>query len=190
MELTQWKNNKVDELSKGMQQKVQFIATVAHQPPLLILDEPFSGLDPVNALLLQDIIVELKQKGTTIIFSTHRMEQVEEFCDWIALINQGRIVLNDSVARIRKEFRQDRYTFEVDDDLTGVDFPPEYAVLSRHRHTADLELTANGGSARELLGWMNDRFTVLGFRQYVPPMRDIFIQTVRETSGTPAPVAG
>jgi ABC-2 type transport system ATP-binding protein len=111
-EITSWWNKKIEELSKGMQQKVQFIVTILHEPELLILDEPFSGFDPINANLIKNEILELKQKGTSIIFSTHNMASVEELCDDIALINRSKKILEGSVKDIRKEYRTNTYRVE------------------------------------------------------------------------------
>jgi len=107
--LGDWVDRNANDLSKGMQQKVQFISTVAHEPDLLILDEPFSGLDPVNAKLIEGEIIRLKKQGTTIIFSTHRLEQVEELCDYIALINRGEVMLQDEITKVRKQFQKPVY---------------------------------------------------------------------------------
>ncbi len=107
--LEDWKNNQVNELSKGMQQKVQFILTVAHDPELLILDEPFSGLDPLNAQIIENYILEIKNQGKTILFSTHRMEQAENFCEHIALINQGKLMINDTIQNLKSNFRKNQF---------------------------------------------------------------------------------
>ena len=104
-----WWNKKVDELSKGMQQKVQFVSTIVHAPEILVLDEPFTGLDPVNTEVIKNEIIKLKDNGTTILFSTHRMEQVEEICEEIALINQGKVILNGNVTDIRNTYKENKY---------------------------------------------------------------------------------
>ena len=111
-DITSWWDKKIGDLSKGMSQKVQFIATVVHEPSLLILDEPFSGLDPINANLIKDEIYELKQKGTSILFSTHRMEQVEEICEDIVLMNKGQILLNGNVNAIKNDFKQNLFSIK------------------------------------------------------------------------------
>lgn len=118
LDMQTWRNKKVEDLSKGMSQKLQFVITIVHDPELLILDEPFSGLDPVNSAIIKDEILLLAEKGTTIIFSTHRMEQVEELCREIALINKGELILDGSVAAIRQRFKQNQFRIEVDGDLT------------------------------------------------------------------------
>lgn len=111
-EISNWANKKVEELSKGMAQKVQFITTVLHQPPLLILDEPFSGFDPINTNLIKDEILQLKKNGTSIMLSTHNMSSVEEICDSIALINQSKLVLNGSLSEVKKQFKSDTYAIQ------------------------------------------------------------------------------
>ncbi|HAL51730.1 MAG TPA: ABC transporter ATP-binding protein, partial [Sphingobacterium sp.] len=111
-DITSWLDKKIEDLSKGMQQKVQFVATVIHQPQLIILDEPFSGFDPVNANIIKEQILRLNQEGATIIFSTHRMETVEELCDNIALINRSKKILDGSVQAIKKEYRNQTYRLE------------------------------------------------------------------------------
>src|SRR5690606_28186814 len=119
MEISDWKSKLIQELSKGMQQKIQFIAAVINDPVFLILDEPFSGLDPINSSLIRNEIMELHDKGTTIILSTHRMEQVEEFCERIVLINQGRNVLNGEVSELRNRFKENVF------DFTFVELPSQ-----------------------------------------------------------------
>src|ERR1700712_2493575 len=118
-----WWNKKVEDLSKGMSQKLQFVITVLHEPSLLILDEPFSGLDPVNSNLIKEEIFKLAQKGTTIIFSTHRMEQVEEICDKIVLVNMGKKILDGSVKQIKYDFKQDLFRI-------GVGTMPNFAQMA------------------------------------------------------------
>ncbi|HRF39302.1 MAG TPA: ATP-binding cassette domain-containing protein, partial [Saprospiraceae bacterium] len=126
-EIRDWWNKKVEELSKGMQQKIQFIATVLHRPKLLILDEPFSGLDPINTNLIKDEIEELRQKGVSILFSTHRMEQVEEICENIVLINKGSVILNGSVKDIKNQFKENLFRIDFEGELPS-DFASQAAV--------------------------------------------------------------
>ncbi|MBP9194395.1 MAG: ATP-binding cassette domain-containing protein, partial [Saprospiraceae bacterium] len=123
-----WWNKKIEELSKGMQQKVQFVATVAHNPKLLILDEPFTGLDPLNADLLKEEIYQLNQKGVSIIFSTHRMEQVEEICNDIVLINKGKILINDSVAAVRNQFKEHKFIISTDRPASEWSLPSGFSA--------------------------------------------------------------
>jgi len=147
----QW-DKKVEELSKGMQQQVQFIATVIHGPRLLILDEPFSGLDPVNATRMRSEILRLHAAGTGIIFSTHRMEQVEELCEFIVLINQGKNILEGKVAEIRRRFQDDKFHLEFEGPLPD-GFGDRYELLNPTPSGVDIQLRA-GQKANDLLRYL------------------------------------
>ena len=161
-----WWNKKVEELSKGMAQKVQFITTVVHKPSLMILDEPFSGFDPVNADLIRKEILRLKEEGATIILSTHNMESVEELCDEIALINKARLVVTGGTDDIRHRFGEDNVEIEYTED-----FVRKTEVLSREKAPARLtELIESG-------------IRINAYRELVPRMNDIFIKLVTETEG-------
>lgn len=182
-EIRPWWNKKVEELSKGMQQKVQFLVTIIHEPRLLIFDEPFSGFDPINANLMKEEILALKEKGATIIFSTHNMSSVEELCDDIALIDRSRVILNGSVSDIKKTFKTNTFgvsynTFE--DGLHKI-LPAEFQVLSEsveadHRH-ALVRLPA-GATPNDLLRAMIPFVTIYAVNEQIPSMNDIFIQAV------------
>lgn len=173
---------KVEELSKGMAQKVQFITTVIHQPKLLIFDEPFSGFDPINANLLKNEILELKKNGTTIIFSTHNMSSVEEICDHIALINQSKKILDGPIDQVREKFKTN--TFEIvyrgettDLHLSGVNFE----VLEHDQHARLKQLTVKiqqGQSNNELLKMLMNQLEIVSFKELIPSMNDVFIQVV------------
>ncbi len=179
-----WWNKKVEELSKGMAQKVQFITTVVHKPSLLILDEPFSGFDPVNTQLIRDEILKLKENGATVVLSTHNMESVEELCDNIALINKSRLVISGRVDEIRHRYGNNNveliYTSEnVLESETGI-----FRVLSDRddsgRHTAVLAIE-QGVTGNEVLDRVISRsFAVNSFKELVPRMNDIFIKLVTE----------
>ncbi len=161
-EIGNWWNRPVEELSKGMQQKVQFIVTVLHEPRLLIFDEPFSGFDPINATLLKNEILALRDKGATVIFSTHNMASVEELCDDIALINNSRVVLHGSVSDIRKSYSNNLFEMVVDDGEV-------------------LRLTVpEGQTANDLLSEQLKQHRIVSFHEILPSMNDIFIQTVKE----------
>ena len=161
-----WWNKKVEELSKGMAQKVQFITTVVHKPSLMILDEPFSGFDPVNADLIRKEILRLKEEGATVILSTHNMESVEELCDEIALINKARLVVTGGTDDIRHRFGEDNVEIEYTED-----FVRKQEVLSREKAPARLtELIESG-------------IRINAYRELVPRMNDIFIKLVTETEG-------
>ena len=178
-----WWNKKVEELSKGMAQKVQFITTVVHKPSLLILDEPFSGFDPVNAQLIREEILRLKEEGATIILSTHNMESVEELCDNIALINKSNVVIAGGVDEIRHKYGNNNveviYTSE--EPLADAQ---SFRVLSDSddagRHTAVLELAEDAGSNDALKDLLTQGVTVNSFKELVPRMNDIFIKLVTE----------
>ena len=176
-EITDWWNKKVEELSKGMQQKIQFISTVVHEPSLLILDEPFSGLDPLNTNLIKDEIHRLKQLGTTILFSTHRMEQVEEICENIVLINKGKNVLQGKVNEIKESFKQNLYEVQL------LDPPPanlgEYANIVLAREGLLRLKLSNGSDSNDLLRFLiNKGVRIRAFREVLPSLNEIFIRQV------------
>ncbi|RZK20892.1 MAG: ABC transporter ATP-binding protein [Hymenobacter sp.] len=178
-----WAEKNVEDLSKGMQQKVQFIATVLHEPKLIILDEPFSGFDPINANLIKDEILRLKQEGAAIIFSTHRMESVEEMCDSIALINRSRKVLDGPVTAIRNQFKNNTYEVEGQGKLLVVH--PDFEVVEQRERENDhfyarIQLHA-GTTPNDLLRFLIGRVEVQAFREQIPSINDIFIRRVRET---------
>jgi ABC-2 type transport system ATP-binding protein len=186
-EMTHWWNKKIEELSKGMAQKVQFIITVLHDPEFLIFDEPFSGFDPVNAGMLKREVLELQKKGTTIVFSTHDMASVEELCDHITLIDHARTVLEGSVNDIRQQFKENLFEIEFSGDpellkssLNGnFDIPlPDRtksgSFLTRIRLNSSLE-------GNELLKKVIDKVQVLGFREVLPTMNEVFIKAVSKT---------
>ena len=178
-----WAEKNVEDLSKGMQQKVQFIATVLHEPSLIILDEPFSGFDPINANLIKDEILRLRDEGATIIFSTHRMESVEEMCDSIALINRARKVLDGPVSVIRNQFKTNTYEVEGQGQLV-VTHPDFEVVEQRERENghfyARIQLHA-GTTPNDLLRFLIGNVQVHAFREQIPSINEIFIRRVRET---------
>lgn len=181
-DIRDWWDKKVEDLSKGMAQKCQFIATIVHDPKLIILDEPFSGFDPINANLLKDEILELKAKGATIIFSTHRMESVEELCDQIALINRSQVVLKGDKRAIKRQFMDQTYTIEYGGSLA---LSAYYELIS----STEVELGVYRSQVRILPGGhVNDLLTQLiaqvelkQFSEHVPSFNDIFIRVVGET---------
>lgn len=179
-----WWNKKVEELSKGMAQKVQFITTVVHKPSLLILDEPFSGFDPVNAQLIREEILRLRDEGATIILSTHNMESVEELCDNIALINKSHVVISGGVDEIRHKYGNNNVEliYTSDDDIASVE--GMYTVLSDQndggRHTAVLSLERGSDNNAVLAELLKYDITVNSFKELVPRMNDIFIKLVTE----------
>lgn len=177
-DLSDWANKYVSDLSKGMQQKVQFIATVAHHPDLLILDEPFSGLDPVNTKMIQTEIEKLRQNGCTILFSTHRMEQVEELCEQIILINQGKKVLEGSTLETRKKFRKGIFELWYEGQPDALENIKSALVNPVSADKVELNLL-EGRSSRDLL---NEIITlpinILRFEDKLPRLQDIFIQLI------------
>jgi ABC-2 type transport system ATP-binding protein len=182
-DLKDWVGKNVEDLSKGMQQKVQFIATVMHDPKLIILDEPFSGFDPINANLIKDEILELRKQGATIIFSTHRMESVEELCDNIALINRSRKVLDGPVGLIRDQFKTNTYAVEGRGKLMVVH--PDFEVVEQAEREnghfyARVQLHA-GVRPNDLLRYLIANVEVESFREQIPSINEIFIRRVRET---------
>ena len=179
-----WWNKKVEELSKGMAQKVQFITTVVHKPSLLILDEPFSGFDPVNAQVIREEILRLKEEGATIILSTHNMESVEELCDNIALINKSHVVISGGVDEIRRKYGNNNVELVYTDNTVVASEPGVFKVLSDRddagRHTAVLALEEGVGSNEALKAVLAQGLTVNSFKELVPRMNDIFIKLVTE----------
>ena len=179
-EIMPWWNKKVEELSKGMQQKVQFVITVIHNPELLIFDEPFSGFDPVNADLLKKEILELKDAGHTIIFSTHNMSSVEEICDEIALIDHAQVVLSGHVTEVRERFRTN--TFKLKLKGTGLlSSADPYSILSQKQGQNSLEVLlrkSNDVSNAELLMSILKQNEIIAFTEELPSMNEIFINTV------------
>ncbi len=184
-EIASWWDKKVEELSKGMQQKVQFIVTILHKPDLLIFDEPFSGFDPINANLLKREILELKENGATVIFSTHNMSSVEELCDEIALINKSKVVLSGSVHQIRKAHKTNIFsvTYEpTGSPLSGI-LPANFEVqneklLDERTHIAQIRIPGDF-SSKMLLELLLPHADIHEFREVIPSMDDIFIQTVK-----------
>lgn len=182
-EIQSWWGKKVEELSKGMAQKVQFIVTVLHEPRLLILDEPFSGFDPINTNLIKSEILELKKKGTTIIFSTHNMGSVEELCDHIALINHSRVILDGQVGEIRNRFRSDTYKIDFKGSMMqlGASLGTYGELLSHGPEGDHMDATVklvNGATTNQLLGNIMRSVEIRGFNEVIPSMNDIFIQAV------------
>ncbi|WP_020569076.1 ABC transporter ATP-binding protein [Neolewinella persica] len=178
----QW-DRKVEELSKGMQQQVQFIATVIHDPKLLILDEPFSGLDPVNATRMRKEILRLHAAGTGIIFSTHRMEQVEELCEYIVLINNGAKILEGKVADIRRRFQDDKYHLEFEGELPAK-LGERYELLNPTPAGVDIQLK-DGQKANDLLRLLLDNDVhIVGFQELLPSLNEVFIKQVTQLDPT------
>jgi ABC-2 type transport system ATP-binding protein len=181
---TGWADMKTEELSKGMQQKVQFIATLLHDPSLLIFDEPFSGLDPINSELLRDIILELRRDDRTILFASHRMEQVEQLCDDICLMARGDVVLQGPLRDIKAQFGKNTLVLEFDGDDTFIDelvTAGKVRINTRSAHRAELSL-AEGTRARHVLDLALDRTDELyRYERVAPPLNEIFVEVVGES---------
>ena len=184
-EIQDWWSKNVEDLSKGMQQKVQFIVTIIHEPKLLIFDEPFSGFDPINATLIRDEILELRKKGATVIFSTHNMASVEELCDDIALINKSKKILEGKVSDIKKTYRSNSYELSYNgysENLSSL-LPGGFTLLEEstidHLHTAKIKLPKDE-SPNTLLQLVLPHVEIHAFKEMLPSMNDIFIEKVNE----------
>jgi ABC-2 type transport system ATP-binding protein len=173
-----WESKKIQELSKGMQQKVQFISTILHEPSLVILDEPFSGLDPVNAQLLIDTVRELQRNGTTVILSTHQMDQVEKLCDDIALIHRGKVILSGPVRDVKAGFQSDRVLVEYDGDDRSMQSIPNTEVVTFSAGRVELRMLDRSHSPNDLLRSMMDHANIMKFEVAEPSLHDIFVKAV------------
>ncbi|MFC5192370.1 ABC transporter ATP-binding protein [Algoriphagus aquatilis] len=180
LEIGSWRDKKIEDLSKGMAQKVQFISTVIHEPKLLILDEPFSGFDPVNAEIIKNEILELKAKGTTVILSTHRMESVELLCDHVAMIHKSRKILDGTIREVKNSFRPQEFSVS----LTNLsrDLPQEWKILNENYGVFNFSIPLQGRSPNQLLKELMEYGDVVEFLERVPTMEEIFIHQVKAAS--------
>jgi ABC-2 type transport system ATP-binding protein len=174
LDMKTWWNKKVEDLSKGMSQKLQFVITVLHEPKMLILDEPFSGLDPLNSEIIKKEIFELAQKGTTIVFSTHRMEQVEEICEDIALINLGKVVLSGSVHDIKHQFKENKFKLVTDKEIQGFD----QLIIDKSGTQYTLQYTGNDDAKIILQHCLQHDIQILSYQEILPSLNEIFIKKV------------
>lgn len=182
-EMQSWWNKKVQDLSKGMGQKLQFVTTVLHEPSLIILDEPFSGLDPVNSNLIKDEIFALARKGASIIFSTHRMEQVEEICDHIILLNKGAKILDGTVTGVKQQFKENLFRIGIEEKPTAKPTSPVFEVIGQSDGHFVVKIT-DGHRPNDVLRYFIDQgFNVNSFTEILPSLNDIFIKLVE---GTPS----
>jgi len=189
-EIGPWWNKKVEELSKGMAQKLQFIITVLHEPKLLIFDEPFSGFDPINANLIKDEILNLRNQGASIIFSTHRMESVEELCEYIALIHQSNKVLDGKLLDIKKAFKTNTYEVglsSTDKQALKLDLKEKFEVSPASFKTLDDDLKLNirlgqDSASSDLIRYLNSKASITHYKEVIPSVNDIFIETVNQNS--------
>jgi ABC-2 type transport system ATP-binding protein len=180
LEMAGWLQKKVEELSKGMQQKIQFISTLLHDPDFIIMDEPFGGLDPVNASLLKDVLLEMKQKGKTILFSTHRMDQVEKLCDSICLINRGKSVLQGDLKQIKAQYGKSNVQIEYEGDGDFLRHTQLVGSYNNYGNYVEIRL-APGADPQQLLRLAAERSRVNKFELMEPSLEEIFIETVGKT---------
>lgn len=177
LDMQSWWNKKVEDLSKGMSQKLQFVTTVLHEPKLIILDEPFSGLDPVNANLIKDEIFNLAKNGATIIFSTHRMEQVEEICDHIVLVNKGRKILDGTVQQIKQDFKENLFAVQLQ-QLPEIIDSPAFNVVQTKDNKLTIHIQEGYNSNQLLQYFIQQGVLIESFHEILPSLNDIFIREV------------
>jgi len=177
-----WWNKKVEDLSKGMSQKLQFVTTVLHEPKLIILDEPFSGLDPVNTNLIKDEIYNLAKNGATVIFSTHRMEQVEEICDHIVLVNKGKKILDGTVKQVKQDFKENLFSVGAD-KIPPSDNNAPYELLKNTDSSSVVRIKNNSKPNDVLQYLLHGGANIHSFNEILPSLNDIFIRLVE---GTPS----
>ena len=180
VKLPEWKNKRSMELSKGMQQKIQFLTAILHDPDLLVLDEPFSGLDPVNVELLKEIVLDLKRSGKTIIFSTHQMEVAEKICDDICLLNRSRKILDGSLRQIKKSFGRNAVALRIEGDETVLKDPDLVANVDRHSDEIEVLLAPDADAQQLLQRLVASNVKVSKFEMIEPSLNDIFIEKVSE----------
>ncbi|MEI6185473.1 MAG: ABC transporter ATP-binding protein [Bacteroidota bacterium] len=184
LEMESWWNKKVEDLSKGMSQKLQFVTTVLHQPKLIILDEPFSGLDPLNANLIKDEIHELAKQGSSIIFSTHRMEQVEEICNHIVLINLGQKILDGTVSGIKQDFKEHKYSIKLNQSIDSLPSNELFNIIAQDKEKLTLQINQGVSSNDILMHFIQQGIMVESFNEILPSLNEIFIKLVEETKAT------
>jgi len=184
LEMESWWNKKVEDLSKGMSQKLQFVITVLHQPKLIILDEPFSGLDPLNANLIKDEIHELAKQGSSIIFSTHRMEQVEEICNHIVLINLGKKILDGTVSSIKQDFKENKFSIKLNRSVDTGYSNDLFKIIGQDKERLTLQMNSGVSSNDILLHFIKQGLMVESFNEILPSLNEIFIKLVEETKAT------
>lgn len=179
-EMESWWNKKVEDLSKGMGQKLQFVTTVLHEPKLIILDEPFSGLDPVNANLIKEEIYQLAKRGSSIIFSTHRMEQVEEICDQIILMNKGTKILDGTVRNVKQQYKENLFSITLENRASVLSAQAFDVIEDEGEHL--IVRIADGYKPNDVLShFLQNGASILGFQEILPSLNDIFIKVVEGT---------
>jgi ABC-2 type transport system ATP-binding protein len=180
LEMESWWNKKVEDLSKGMSQKLQFVTTVVHNPKLVILDEPFSGLDPVNSNVIKDEIFNLAKNGATIIFSTHRMEQVEEICDHIVLVNKGQKILDGTVREAKQKYKASLFRIGFENEVPQHQHP-SFSVIKTEDHSLVVKIMEGHSSNEVLQSFLNSGTAISSFNEILPSLNDIFIELVEGT---------
>ncbi len=178
LEISNWKNKKIEDLSKGMAQKIQFISTIIHNPPLLILDEPFSGFDPVNAEIIKNEILELKANGSTVILSTHRMESVELLCDQVAMINRSKKILDGTIKEVKSSYRPEVFSIRM--DSLKKELPLEWIPKWDGEHH-EFTLPLSGKTPNQLLAELMEYGQISQFKEVIPSMEEIFIHQVKSS---------
>ncbi len=181
-DMQSWWNKKVEDLSKGMSQKLQFVTTVLHEPKLIILDEPFSGLDPVNANLIKEEIFTLAKNGSTIIFSTHRMEQVEEICDHIVLVNKGKKILDDTVSDVKQQFKENHFVVGSAENIPDISEPALFDIFKKEEKKMQIKINPAVKTNEVLRFFMDKNIEVNQFAEILPSLNDIFIKLVEGTT--------
>jgi ABC-2 type transport system ATP-binding protein len=180
-EMETWWNKKVEDLSKGMGQKLQFVTTVLHEPKLIILDEPFSGLDPVNSNLIKEEIFNLSKKGITVIFSTHRMEQVEEICNKIILMNKGKKILDGAVADVKQQYKENLFHIGLE-EIPAVVHSPVFEIVKQERNGIIVKINPGYKVNDVLQYFLQQQANLISFHEILPSLNDIFIRLVEGTS--------
>jgi ABC-2 type transport system ATP-binding protein len=177
--LADYTQRRINELSKGMQQKIQLITAVLHNPDVLILDEPFSGLDPVNQIFFRELIEQYRKEKKIIILSTHQMAEVEQLCDHVCLINQGKILLDSKLEKLKNKFREDAFYIEVADDLSFIHDIPQIEILEEHNKSCKIAIKEKNFSVTKLLQAVSSKSNLIRFLQVEPSLHDIFIKVIQ-----------
>lgn len=183
LEMESWWNKKVEDLSKGMSQKLQFVTTVLHEPKLIILDEPFSGLDPVNANLIKDEIYGLAQRGCTVIFSTHRMEQVEEICDHIVLVNLGQKILDGTVASVKQQFKENKFRIQLQEVPANLN-ADSFELVDQKANQLTVKIKEGYKSNDVLKYFLDQNLSIEAYNEILPSLNEIFINLVEGSKST------
>ncbi|MBS9767283.1 MAG: ATP-binding cassette domain-containing protein [Flavobacteriaceae bacterium] len=182
MDIMQWWDKKVQELSKGMAQKAQFVTTVLHEPELLIFDEPFSGFDPINTNIIKREILELREKGTTIIFSAHNMPSVEEVCDRIALINKSKVILEGDIMSVKEKYKDNSYSIRYSGDLGTLSENFKLLESTQNGDSTEAIIKIAEGKESDMLRLLAERVSLKEFKEIIPSMNDVFIKAVEENN--------